>query len=227
MIDRTDERVLQEGLDFTPALQEGFFNDNHGKSSLDVLGYPTDARLLEEGEPLPDGSGELAPTRCWWVEGHLIDDEAGRKLFDKIKALAKTDRRLGFSIQGPPPVRDPIRNEVVRARVDQIAITYCPASYGTEVRALAKALSAGGAGSVLEPESLEKAAAGSPRELTEREHVAAWAAAFRSEVAADADAGLSKGLDPTEALIVAEHQMRGAPYRDRRAAVIAASRRVQ
>ncbi|MAD95968.1 MAG: hypothetical protein CMB99_01440 [Flavobacteriaceae bacterium] len=142
-LDQQDERVIQAGLDFSPFLDKGWYNDNHGAKTTDVLGYPTAAKLVQKGEMLPNGRS--AKKRGWWTEGHLLNTKEGRKLWGLTQALAKTDRKLGFSIEGSVRKRDAMNPNVIsRAVVKNVAITHCPVNTGTEMHALAKALTAGG-----------------------------------------------------------------------------------
>ena len=48
-LDRQQEVILQDGLDFSPFLAHGWFNDNHGQKTGDVLGYPTGAMRVHKG----------------------------------------------------------------------------------------------------------------------------------------------------------------------------------
>lgn len=164
-LDRQGEKIVQKGLDFTRFIAEGWFNDNHGQSSTDVVGYPTDARYVQKGEQLPNG--QQAREAGWWVEGYLIG-EKGRQLWELTRSLSKSPRKLGFSIEGSVVERKKgDSGTIARAAVRNVAITHCPVAFGTELVALAKALSAGhgvgtaeigtgpGDGAPLRTESLE------------------------------------------------------------------------
>ena len=143
-LDQDDERILQNGLDFSDFLTKGWFNDNHGKKTGDVLGYPTAARLVKKGERLPDAS--IAKNQGWWAEGYLLNTPEGRQIWNLAQALEKAPRKLGFSIEGSVVSRDPKNPRTIRkAKVRHVAITHCPVNVGTSMRALAKALSAGAA----------------------------------------------------------------------------------
>lgn len=134
-LDRQEETLLQDGLDFSPFMKGGWFNDNHDKSTEALVGYPTAAQLRE----LPDGR------KGWYVEGYLLKghDRADR-LWDLANALQKTDRRLGFSVEGQVVDRDPKNPRTVRkAVVREVAITRCPVNTQTELQVLAKSLAAG------------------------------------------------------------------------------------
>ena len=163
-LDQDDERILQDGLDFSDFLTKGWFNDNHGKRTGDVLGYPTAAFLVKKGQQLPDNT--IAKNRGWWAEGYLLNTPEGRQIWNLAQALEKAPRKLGFSIEGSVLSRDPKQPKTIRkAKVRHVAITHCPVNVGTSLRALAKALTAGqaisnpgsspGEGFPLRPESLE------------------------------------------------------------------------
>jgi hypothetical protein len=163
-LDQDDERILQNGLDFSDFLTKGWFNDNHGKRTGDVLGYPTSAKLVKKGERLPDDS--IATRQGWWAEGYLLNTPEGRQIWSLAQALEKAPRKLGFSIEGSVVARDVKNPRTIRkATVRNVAITHCPVNVGTSLRALAKALTAGqsianpgaapGAGFPLRSESLE------------------------------------------------------------------------
>jgi hypothetical protein len=143
-LDRQQEVVVQDGLDFSPFLAHGWFNDNHGQKTVDVLGYPTAAYQVTKGAMLPNG--RRADKKGWWTEGYLLNTDEGRRVYDLCAALQKTggERRLGFSIEGKVLRRDKDDNSrIVAAEVRNVAITHCPVNTSTEMIALAKALSAG------------------------------------------------------------------------------------
>jgi len=62
-LDKQGEVLLQEGLDFTPFLKSGYFNDNHLKETGKAVGYPEIAELRD----LPGGR------KAWYVEGYLLE----------------------------------------------------------------------------------------------------------------------------------------------------------
>lgn len=164
-LDSQQETLLQEGLDFTPFLKGGWFNDNHQKDTGALVGYPEHAEL----RTLPNGR------KGWYVEGYLLK---GQKRADEIWEVATAlqrsgaPRRLGFSVEGQILERDPENPRTVRkAVVREVAITRCPVNDKTSLVTLAKSLSAGsavanpgtapGQGFPLRTESLE--GYGSPR----------------------------------------------------------------
>lgn len=135
-LDRQGETIIQEGLDFEPFLKGGWFNDNHDSATDAVVGYPISAELVQ-----------LPGRRGWWVEGYLIKGtKRADGIYDLANALQKSDRRLGFSVEGSILARDPNNPKVVsRAIVREVAITRCPVNTGTALAVLAKSLSAGSA----------------------------------------------------------------------------------
>lgn len=160
--DQEGERLLQEGLDFRPFLDHGFFNDNHGKDTGAAVGRPTRAEL----RALPDGR------RGWYVEGPLYNNTRAREIMElasEIQRSGDAKRKLGFSVEGTILDRDPANpKDVLRAVVREVAITRCPVNRGTSLSLLAKSLSVGssiaapgdtatgeGAGAILTPQSLE------------------------------------------------------------------------
>lgn len=157
-LDRQDEVLIQKGLDFSPFLKSGWFNDNHDSSTEGLIGYPQTAEL----RTLPDGS------TGWYVEGYLLKgSERADRIWELANALQKTDRRLGFSVEGSIGERDSENPKTVRkAVVREVAITRCPVNTNTSLNVLAKSLSVGhasptsapvvpGEGAALRVESLE------------------------------------------------------------------------
>lgn len=136
-LDRQSEVLLQEGLDFGPFLKSGWFNDNHCADTDAVLGYPAKVELRE----LAGGH------RGWYVEGYLLKGTArADRIWDLARSLQKSDRRLGFSVEGTVVERDASNPKIVRkAVVREIAITRCPVNEATALQVLAKSLSAGSA----------------------------------------------------------------------------------
>lgn len=135
-LDRQDETVIQEGMDFQPFLDHGWFNDNHGRGIDAVVGYPEVAELRQLGK-----------SKGWYVEGYLLDGvQKAEEIWTRANALQKTGRRLGFSVEGDVVERDPENPKQVRkAIVRNVAITHCPVNTNTSLDILAKSLSAGSA----------------------------------------------------------------------------------
>lgn len=136
-IDRQGEQLIQKGLDFGPFLKGGWFNDNHEHSTDALVGYPD----LVELRQLPGGG------TGWYVEGYLLKGHSrADNLWNIAQALQKSNRRLGFSVEGSIQERDPSNPKIVRkAVVREVAITRCPVNTNTGLDVLSKALSAGSA----------------------------------------------------------------------------------
>lgn len=136
-VDKQSERLIQEGLDFRPFLKSGWFNDNHDQATDAVLGYPELAELRDLG----DGR------KGWYVEGFILKGyERADRIWALATSLAKSNRRLGFSVEGSVTARDPRDPKTVsKAVVREVAITRCPVNNDTALEVLAKALSAGSA----------------------------------------------------------------------------------
>tara|TARA_R110000751_G_scaffold33071_14_gene82612 strand:+ start:6064 stop:6981 length:918 start_codon:yes stop_codon:yes gene_type:complete len=142
-LDRQGERVVQDGLDFTPFVESGWFNDNHGQRTADVLGYPTDVQRVKKGEQLPNGT--VSDCNGWWAEGYLMNTDEGKRIYALAQSLSTGGKRqLGFSIEGKVTARDrKDKTRIVRAEVINVAVTHCPVNTETHLHALAKALTAG------------------------------------------------------------------------------------
>lgn len=141
--DREGERILQEGLNFQPFLQGGWFNDNHKSQTGKGVGFPTGVRLFRAGDILPNG--QRAATNCHWAEGYLLD---GHPPADEIWSMAQAlnragqGHRLGFSIEGLIRARDQENERVIlSADVMEVAVTRCPINTDTKVELLSRALS--------------------------------------------------------------------------------------
>lgn len=128
--DRQGEIVLQRGLDFSDFLKNGWFNDNHSKDTSDILGFPEKVRQVKH-------RGRTAH----YVEGYLLDnyDKADR-IWNLAQALQKTNRRLGFSIEGSVVERTHDGKTIAKAKVRNVAITNCPVNDDTGLECLAKAM---------------------------------------------------------------------------------------
>lgn len=127
--DQQGEVVLQRGLDFRPFLRGGWINDNHSRETAGVVGYPLKVeRTTVEGKPA---------TR---MEGYLLQNyEQADKIWELANALQKTDRRLGFSIEGKVRRRATSDDKVIaEAIVRNVAVTNCPVNTKTGLDVLAK-----------------------------------------------------------------------------------------
>jgi hypothetical protein len=129
--DYDGEIVKQDGLDFTPCLRGGWFNNNHSKDTEGVLGIPDLVRRTTyKGKP------------ATYVEGDLISGyEPAEKIWQLGKALQNTKRPLGFSLQGKVIRREgPDRKIVAEAVVKHIAITAIPVNAETALQTLSKSM---------------------------------------------------------------------------------------
>lgn len=136
-LDRQQEVLLQEGLDFSPFVKSGFFNDDHDRATEALVGYPEFAEMRQ----LSDGR------KGWYVEGYLLKGaQRADRLWEIATALQKSGRKLGFSVEGSILERDTKNPKVVRkAVVREVAVTRCPVNGNTGLDVLAKSLAAGGA----------------------------------------------------------------------------------
>jgi len=151
--DRQGEKILAAGLNFKDFLANGWFNDNHSKKTTDVLGYPEKAKLFKKGDVLPNG--QAAKANGYWVEGYLLDTKKADETWELAESLAKTNRRLGFSVEGKIQRRSGVDNKVIaQALVRNVAITNCPVNADARMDILAKSLQVA---QDAEPSALEKA----------------------------------------------------------------------
>jgi hypothetical protein len=137
--DRQGEVILQNGLDFNPFLANGWFNDNHTKETDGILGYPEVVQKVRKGEVLPNG--EKSPATGHWAEGYLLNTQRADRIWELGKALSKTKRRLGFSVEGSIFKRTGrLRKTIAKAQVKNVAITNCPVQTDSRLDILAKSL---------------------------------------------------------------------------------------
>jgi hypothetical protein len=129
--DRHGEVVLQRGLEFQDFLKSGWINDNHAQGTTDVLGYPLRVqRTTWQGKP------------ATYMEGYLLKDyKPARKVMELAESLQKTNRRLGFSVEGKIQRRAGADGKVIaKARVTNVAVTNCPVNTATGLEVLAKSM---------------------------------------------------------------------------------------
>ena len=151
--DRQDETILQRGLNFDDFLHNGWFNDNHSKKTVDILGYPEVTQYIKKGHAMPNG--QVAKADGHWVEGYLLDTPEADKVWELGKALQKTNRRLGFSVEGKILKRSGDNQKTIaKAMVRNVAITNCPVNTDSRMEILAKSLVAV---ENSEPDGMEKA----------------------------------------------------------------------
>lgn len=148
--DRQGEVILQDGLDFKPFLDYGWFNDNHSSKSNDVLGYPEKVyRTTVKG-----ADGEMIQATA--VEGYLLPTKRGKELLDISESLKSDPRRsLGFSVEGQVMSRTEADQSIInQAVIKHVAITHVPVNPNTTLEALSKAMTSQSIAPVM-PESLE------------------------------------------------------------------------
>jgi hypothetical protein len=131
--DKQNEVVLQRGLDFSDFQQNGWFNDNHSRDTTGIVGYPLKVeQATKGGKPATRVEGYL-------LEGHPPSD----KIWELANALQKTDRKLGFSIEGKVLKRSGPDGKIIsQARVSNVAITNAPVNTSTGLDVLAKSMMA-------------------------------------------------------------------------------------
>ncbi len=138
-LDRQQEVLIQEGLDFKPFLKHGYYNDNHDRATGAAVGRPKTAEIRE----LENGHSG------WYVEGKLYKNRRADEIWDLAKELRKDEdgeRSLGYSVEGSIQDRDPENPGSVRkAIVSEVAVTRCPVNPNASLSILAKSLSAGSA----------------------------------------------------------------------------------
>ena len=151
--DRQKELLLQRGLNFSPFRMSGWYNDNHDKKTGGIVGYPDVVKSYNSGDTLPDG--KVAKSDGTWAEGYLLETPRATEIWDLGKALQKTGRFLGFSVEGTVHRRTGTDNKTVaKATVRNVAITGCPVNDDAKMQILAKSLEAVEAA---DPDEVEKA----------------------------------------------------------------------
>ena len=86
-------------------------------------------------------NGQKAKADGHWVEGYLLDTDPADEIWKLGKALQKTNRRLGFSVEGKILSRDEMdQRKVAKAIVRNVAITNCPVNTDATMEVLAKSL---------------------------------------------------------------------------------------
>ena len=140
-IDRQNEKILQSGLDYSFFLSKGFFNWDHNNDADNIVGWPERVQKYDKGQSLPDGSS--AQENCTWVEGYLLDTKKGDSIWELAQALSKSDRNLGYSIEGQIIERTgPNGSVIAKASVRNVALTAQPVNSQATLCLLARSLSA-------------------------------------------------------------------------------------
>lgn len=118
-----DKEILEpNGFEINDFLDYGFINYNHGakNSPRAIVGEPTSAKIINNK---------------FIVEGMLYNDsELAKDIYEVAQMLEKSGskRRLGFSIEGTPLMRDPVNpKRIKKARISGLAITPVPKNKNT------------------------------------------------------------------------------------------------
>lgn len=119
-VDQQGDIIKQEGLDFSYFLKRGWLNDDHRPGAANVVGQPLNIYKTK----LSDGTPATA------MKAYLfLNKPRAKEIYETAVALksAKSDRRLGFSIEGEVLQRDPVnKNVILKARVLHVAVTNAP-----------------------------------------------------------------------------------------------------
>lgn len=131
--DKQGEVVLQRGLDFSDFLRNGWLNDNHSRETTGVVGYPSKVENRRH-------NGKAAT----YMEGYLIPGyDKSDEIWRLAQSLQKTNRRLGFSIEGKVQERTGADGKTIAAaHVSNVAITNCPVNTVTGLEIVAKSMMA-------------------------------------------------------------------------------------
>lgn len=123
--DQQGETVIQKGMNFRPFLATGHLNYDHQSvrrgSPAYIIGEPLDAHI---------GTDPLTGCDAFFVKGWLYDDPDNKPVADEvwkhIQALskAKSDRHLGFSIEGTTNLK--IGRRIQKSTIYHLAITPAP-----------------------------------------------------------------------------------------------------
>lgn len=117
------ETLLPSGFDLKRFLTQGFLNWNHTAKSdpSSIVGEPVKAEITKDNK--------------LYIEGVLYKDHPlAKKVWDLAKTLekSKSNRRLGFSIEGVATERDFMNPKIVRkAEITGCAITPTPVNKNT------------------------------------------------------------------------------------------------
>lgn len=162
-VDLQNDTIKQAGLNWERFLSRGYINDDHGKTAQHIIGYPTKVYPTT----VRDKAGKKHAATA--IEGYLFNTPRATKLAQLAKAMVGTERGMGFSVEGPPPIRSAHDRRIIeRADVEHLALTPWPVNRLATAQVdmikscarLAKSMSAGhpgtpGALQPLMPESLD------------------------------------------------------------------------
>lgn len=118
-----DKEILEpSGFEFNDFLDYGFVNYHHQSKNTPkaIVGEPVAAKIIDNK---------------FVVEGMLYSDsQLAKDIYDTAEMLEKSGskRKLGFSIEGTPILRDPVNPKRIRkARISGLAITPTPKNKNT------------------------------------------------------------------------------------------------
>lgn len=133
-IDAQGESVLQQGIDLTPLLKDGFINADHKTGFDNIIGEPIEAKITHA-----EGGKPVMFLKALIYEGVPQADAAWNLLnsLEKGRADGATNRRLGWSVEGA--VLERRGNLIAKSVVRHVALTHQPVAYGT-FAALAKSM---------------------------------------------------------------------------------------
>lgn len=125
--DLADDISLTGGIDWQHFVRHGSFNWDHKNNPEDWVGVPLEIRP----------NAVFKGVKGVYVKGRLMLKQArAREIINTLRALkaAKTDRRMGLSVQGKVLVRDPLnRRRILRSLVNKISFTPHPVNTNTFV----------------------------------------------------------------------------------------------
>jgi hypothetical protein len=140
--DADGEVILQKGLDCSYLMDKGYINYDHQRKVINgarvpiIIGVPKTLEksghktilsgVLLNGDPMASETNRLA-NEMW---------ELGMSL-----QKAGSDRRLAFSVEGPPPERR--GKKIVKAQVHHVALTHKPVNAACSVELFMKSLCCG------------------------------------------------------------------------------------
>lgn len=164
--DLQGEKVAQKGIEYDYFLRHGFINNDHLSGVENKVGEPVEAKITDKG---------------FWIKGFLYKGkEKADYWWEHLQSLKHSGgkRKVGFSIQGK--VKKKNGNKITKCWIQDVAITASPVNTKTwaeiakslseseweapccadapNCECSKKALSAGGMGGALVPESLEGSA---------------------------------------------------------------------
>ncbi len=116
--DLQNEVVVQEGMDLSPLMEEGYINWNHMPGPENLIGEPLETRI-QKGPSL-------------WIKGFLYPEvvraQAVLNLL-KSQSTQESNRRLGWSVEGKVTGRS--GNRVSKSLVQHVAVTHEPINTNT------------------------------------------------------------------------------------------------